>query len=137
MLTGKKERPLMLLPRPGVSDEDIQEARRFGPLLKDPEILEQEKLNSLGAVRVVPAYIVFEQRIEKVFKIWSTFIRQKGGPGDPRRRKRVRMFFYYLLVAIILIAPLATVATFIISLLKREKLQAAVHYFSQNELRPD
>jgi hypothetical protein len=86
-------------------------------------------------VRVAPAYIVFEQRIEKVFNIWSNFIRQKGGPGDPRRTKRVRMFFYYLLVAIVLIAPLATVAGFLIRRLKKDHIQAAVDYFSKNELK--
>ncbi len=137
MLTGKKERPMRFLPRPGVSNEDIREARRFGPLLRDPETLEQDKLNALGAVRVVPAYIVFEQRIEKVFNIWSTFIRQKGGPGDPRRRKRVRMFFYYLLVAIGLIAPLAAVAGFLIRRLKKDQIRSAVDYFSKNELKTD
>lgn len=137
MMTGKKERPIRLLPRPGVSDEDIREARRFGPLLRDPETLEQNKLNALGAVRVVPAYIIFERRIEKVFNIWSTFIRQKGGPGDPRRRRRVRMFFYYLLVAIGLIAPLATVAGFLIRCLKKKQIKAAVDYFSNNELKSD
>jgi hypothetical protein len=135
MLTGKKERPMGLLPRPGVSDEDIREARRFGPLLREPEALEQNELNALGAVRVVPAYIIFERRIEKVFNIWSTFIRQKGGPGDPRRRRRVRMFFYYLLVAIGLIAPLATVAGFLIRRLKKDRIRAAVDYFSKNELK--
>jgi hypothetical protein len=135
MLTGKKERPMGLLPRPGVADEDIRGARRFGALLREPEALEQNELNALGAVRVVPAYIIFEQRIEKVFNIWSAFIRQKGGPGDPRRRRRVRMFFYYLLVAIGLIAPLATVAGFLIRRLKKDKIQAAVDYFSKNELK--
>jgi hypothetical protein len=135
MLTGKKERPLRLLPRPGVSDNDIRQARRFGPLLRDPEALEQRELNALGAVRVVPAYIVFEQRIEKVFKLWSSFIRQKGGPGDPRRKRRVRMFFYYLLAAIGIIAPLATLAGFLIRRLKRDRIREAVDYFSNNELK--
>jgi hypothetical protein len=135
MLTGKKERPLKLLPRPGVSDSDIHKARRFGPLLRDPEALEQDKLNALGAVRVVPAYVIFEQRIEKVFNLWSNFIRQKGGPGDPRRRRRVRLFFYYLLAAIGLIAPLATAAGFLIQRLKKDRIRAAVDYFSNNDLK--
>jgi hypothetical protein len=137
MLTGKKERPMRLLPRPGVSDSDIRQARRFGPLLKDPEALEQGELNTRGAVHVVPAYIIFEQRIEKVFNIWSKFIRQKGGPGDPRRRKRVRMFFYYLLAAIGIIAPLATLAGFLIRRLKKDRIRAAADYFSKNELKSD
>lgn len=136
MLTGKKERPFGLLPRPGVSDQDIRQARRFGRMLVNPEAIDQAALNAQGAVEVVPAYIVFEQRIQKVFRIWSSFIRQKGGPGDPRRRRRVRMFFYYLLVAIGLIAPLATVAGFLIQRLKKDRIRAAVDYFSQNELTP-
>lgn len=135
MLTGKKERPLRVLPKPGVSDEDIQNARRFGPLLKDPQTLDQLQLNALGAVRVEPSYILFEQRIEKVFKLWSAFIRQKGGPKDPNRRTRVRMFYYYLMTAILLIAPIATVATGVFKILKKEKLQQAVAYFSQNSLK--
>jgi hypothetical protein len=136
MLTGKKERPFKLLPKPGISDGDIQNSQRFGPLLAEPAFLNQDQLNALGAVHVVPAYILFEKRIQKVFEIWSAFIRQKGGPADPRRRIRVRLFFYYLLVAIILIAPLATIATLLVRILKREKLRAAVAYFSHNALKP-
>lgn len=135
MLTGKKKRPFNVLPTPGVSDKDIQAAQRFGPFLKDPSNLDQDKLNALGAVDVVPAYILFEQRIQKVFSLWSAFIRQKGGPHDPRRHTRVRMFFYYLLVAIILIAPLATVATGLFKLLKKDKLEQAVAYYQQNTLK--
>ncbi len=137
MFTGKKQRPFHLLPRPGISDADIQAAQRFGPLLQDPAALDQAHLNDLGAVRVIPSFILFEQRIEKVFGLWSAFIRQKGGPLDPRRRLRVRLFFYYLLVAIALIAPLAAVATMLVKLLKKEKLKAAVTYFSQNSLKSD
>lgn len=136
MLTGKKEPPFSGFPRPGVSEEDIHNASRFGPLLKDPARLNQTQLNKLGAVRVVPAYILFEKRIDMVFGLWSTFIRKKGGPGDPRRRARVRVFFYYLLAAIFIIAPVATAATGLLRVLKKEKLQEAVAYFSQTKLKP-
>lgn len=135
MFTGKKEPPFSGFPRPGVSDEDIRDACRFGPLLKDPASLDQTRLNSLGAVHVVPSYILFEKRIDKIFGLWSTFIRQKGGPGDPRRRARVRAFFYYLLAAIFIIAPIATAATWLLSALKKDKIQEAVAYFSQNKLK--
>ena len=140
MFSGRKDRLWNIFPRPGVSTKDIQDARQFGGFLLEaiskPEFqLDQARLNQQGAVRVVPAFILFEQRIQKIFSVWSRFIRQKGGPGSPQRQKRVRFFYYYLLVAIFLVAPLATVLSFGVQLLRKEKLQHAVSYFSQNELK--
>ncbi|MEW6671740.1 MAG: dialkylresorcinol condensing enzyme DarA [Thermodesulfobacteriota bacterium] len=141
MFTGKKERFLKIFPRPGVSDQDIREAGRFGDLILDSLAgetfdLDQQVLNRHGAVPVFPAYIIFEQRIHKVFSIWSKFILQKGGPADPNRKFRVRLFFYYLLVAIILIAPLATLVSWVVRLFNKQKIQKAIAYFSQNQLKP-
>ena len=140
MFTGKKDRCLKIFPRPGVSSKDIKEAKRFGhiilpELLKDNVELDQKILNEKGAICVIPSYIIFETRIQKIFKIWSNFILQKGGPGDPKRGFRVRLFFYYLLVAIFLIAPLATVVSLVARIVKRKKIKAAVEYFSQNSLK--
>ena len=140
MFTGRKDRLWKIFPKPGVADKDIEGAQRFGDffleaLSKPIFELDQSRMNQQGAVRVVPAFILFEQRIEKVFSIWSRFIRQKGGPGNPRRQKRVRVFYYYLLVAIFLIAPVATVLSVVVQLFRKEKLQHAVSYFSRNELK--
>jgi len=141
MLTGKKERLFGIFPRPGISDQDIRQAERFGDMIleflsESPTDLDQQRLNRHGAVTVTPAYIIFEQRIHKVFSIWSRFIRQKGGPADPRRKFRVQLFFYYLIVAIVLIAPLATLAAWFITISNKQKLEKAVRYFSQNQLKP-
>jgi hypothetical protein len=140
MFTGKKDRCLKVFPRPGVSEKDIKEAERFGhiilkALLKDIIDIDQKVLNEHGAIQVFPSYIIFEKRIQKVFKIWSNFILEKGGPGDPNRKFRVRLFFYYLLLAIFLIAPLATLVSFIARIVSRKKLKEAVQYFSQNSLK--
>jgi len=140
MFTGKKDRFLKIFPRPGVSDKDIREAGRFGHIIlkelsKDKIDIDQTVLNEHGAIQVLPSYIIFEKRIQKVFKIWSNFILQKGGPGDLNRRFRVRLFFYYLLLAIFLIAPLATLVSFIARIVSREKIKGAVEYFSQNSLK--
>lgn len=138
MFTGKKDRFLGILPPPGISDRDIQEAARFGNMILESLSgetmdLNQQVLNQHGAVPVVPTYIIFEQRIHKVFSIWSKFILQKGGPADPNRKFRVRLFFYYLLVAIILIAPLATLVSWIVQIFNKQKIKTAVAYFSQNQ----
>ncbi len=140
MFTGKKDRCLKILPRPGVSETDIKEAERFGHILlkglsKDKIDIDQTVLNEHGAICVLPSYIIFEKRILKVFKIWSNFILQKGGPGDPNRSFRVRLFLYYLLVAIFLIAPLATLVSFVARIVNRKNIKEAVEYFSQNALK--
>ena len=128
MFTGKKDRCLKIFPRPGVSEKDIKEAERFGHIIlkelsKDKIDIDQTVLNQHGAICVLPSYIIFEKRIQKVFKIWSNFILQKGGPGDPNRKFRVRLFFYYLLLAIFLIAPLATLVSFIARIFNRKKIK--------------
>jgi len=140
MFTGKKDRCLKIFPRPGVSEKDIREAKRFGHIIlkelsKDKIEIDQMVLNEQGAICVLPSYIIFENRIQKIFKIWSNFILQKGGPNDPRRKFRVRLFFYYLLFAIFLIAPLATFVSFVARIVNRKKLKDAVEYFSQNSLK--
>jgi hypothetical protein len=140
MFTGKKDRCFKIFPRPGVSGKDIKEAKQFGHIIlkklsKDKIDMDQTVLNEHGAICVLPSYIIFEKRIQKIFKIWSNFILQKGGPGDPNRRFRVRLFFYYLLLAIFLIAPLATLVSFIARIVSRKKIKEAVEYFSQNSLK--
>ena len=140
MFSGKKDRCLRIFPRPGVSEKDIREAKRFGHIIlkelsKDKIDLDQMVLNEQGAICVLPSYILFENRIQKIFKIWSNFILQKGGPNDPRRKFRVRLFFYYLLFAIFLIAPLATFVSFVARIVNRKKIKDAVEYFSQNSLK--
>ena len=140
MFTGKKDRCLKIFPRPGVSEKDIREAKRFGHIIlkelsKDKIAIDQMVLNEQGAICVLPSYILFENRIQKIFKIWSNFILQKGGPNDPRRKFRVRLFFYYLLFAIFLIAPLATFVSFVARIVNRKKIKDAVEYFSQNSLK--
>lgn len=140
MLSGKKEKFFKIFPRPGVSDEDIKTAARFGKpiraaLSREEFLLDQKQLNAQGAVDIKPALLLMENRISKVFKIWSGFIRQKGGPQDPKRRKRVRAFMVYLIAAVIILAPLAAVVAFFLQRLKKDKINAEIEYFSQNALR--
>jgi hypothetical protein len=142
MLTGKKARFLKIFPLPGVDPADIRGARRFGIVLRkalaqDPPALDQSFLNAIGALRVEPAYIIFENRISKVFAIWSRLIRAKGGPGDPARQGRVRCFFYYLLAAIMILAPVAAVLSRLILLIRRDKIGREKQYYERNALRSD
>lgn len=141
MLTGRKERLLGIFPRPGVDPEDIRRASRFGVILRkaleaDIRDLDQEVLNAVGAMPVDPAYIIFEHRIRRVFRIWARFIRKKGGPGAPERQPRVLAFFFYLLAAIAVLAPLAALAAKVTLKLGKTKIAKAVAYHRSNRYSP-
>ena len=140
MLTGKKDRFLKFFPHPGISDQDIKEAGRFGEnilraVTDDRFILTQTDLNARGAVTVNPALLIMEKRVSKVFKIWSEFIRKKGAAGDPKRSKRVRAFMVYLITAVIVLAPLAAVLASVLKIVMKDKIATEIDYYSQNTLK--
>jgi len=140
MLTGKKKRFGGFLPRPGISDRDIRDASRFGEAVgdaldRDEIALDQTRLNAMGAVRVRPSLLLMEKRIARVFKIWAALIRKKGGPRDPARRTRVRLFMVYLVLAILLVAPLASLAAVLLTVIRRDRMAEEVTYHSGNARR--
>lgn len=137
MLSGKKNLFHKLLPAAGISDQDIHDASKFGRILmdaldkNDPGPI-QETLNAHGAVTVVPQYILFEKRIQRIFKVWSKFILKKGKRGNPARKFRVRLFLGYLFAAIAVIAPVSTVLSMPAVKLKKDDIKNAMDYFSKN-----
>lgn len=140
MLTGRKKRFLGLFPRPGISDDDIRDASRFGELIRtalDGEqiLLDQNSLNAMGAVAVHPPLLLMEKRVSRIFRIWAALIRKKGGPGEAARRLRVRLFMVYLIVAVIILAPLASLAGFILGALRKDRIDAEIEHYYHNEIR--
>ncbi len=113
MTTGKKDRLWGMFPKPGISDKDIEEADKFGiPILQSLqnnkfEGLQDELLN-LKSVEIIPSILSIEKKGKKIFKIWSKFIRKKGGPGNPARHTRLIMFKWYLLFVIFIVSPIVT-----------------------------
>lgn len=113
MMTGKKDRYLGFFPKPGVSDRDISQATKFGyPILqaienKDFSSLQYELLK-LAAVELEPSVVSIENKGKRIFKIWSKFILKKGGPGNPARSSRLKLFKWYLLFVIFAVSPIAT-----------------------------
>jgi hypothetical protein len=140
MLTGKKKRFLGIFPRPGISDRDIRGASRFGESIRtaleqDEIMLDQEALNAMGAVTVRPSLMLMEKRVSKVFKIWAAFIRRKGGPGKAERRLRVRLFMIYLIAAVIVLAPLASLAGLILGVIRKDRIDAEIEHYYHNAIR--
>jgi len=111
MFTGKKTRYLGIFPKPGVAQNDIDRASRFGPsilrcLLNDEFDNLQEKLLDKMAVRIKPFLVVMDKRANFLFGKWSKLISTKGEKNSQSRRPWIKLFNIYLVFAIWVIAPI-------------------------------
>ena len=136
MFTGKKDRFLGFFPKPGISDKDIAGAEKYGLICKnhlDNANLQQlqNELIQLKAVKINP-YLSSTERVafKRVFKKWSAFILKKGGPGDPARKTRVRLFANYFPFAILVIAPVKYVFFLIFAPFKIKSIKKEIDYYS-------
>ena len=125
-----------LLPAAGVQNNDIEAANRFGPViykhLQNDNLIDlHRELLLAGAVRLKPGLVLLEQRGIKNFRYWAKFIREKGGPGDPGRAKRVLLFKNLLLVGIFILSPVSSFTALIKQVVKRNTLLKDVDYFKQ------
>ena len=140
MLTGKKEKKWNLLPVPGVSQQDIESADKFGSIVK--EALEKEdftdlqkKILSLGLITIPTDIWFIEMKGKKIFRIWAGLIKKKG--TTPEKRKFfVTLFKYYLLIALFVASPIILTFYFIlIAPFSKRKIQREKDYFYGVELR--
>ncbi|MDC7994702.1 dialkylrecorsinol condensing enzyme DarA [Altibacter sp. HG106] len=123
MFGGKKTKKWGIFPKPGVSEDDIKNASRFGPVIRNALLQDsydnlQTKLVQMGAVKVKPFLVLADQRANILFGKWAHLIAKKGPPGSPKRDKWLVFFNYYLLFAIWGIAPVVFIV-FLISYIPR------------------
>lgn len=109
MLTGRKDRKWGIFPRPGISEQDILSASRFGAIVKGAYDQRaygglQKNILATGLIEIPTDILFIEGRAKKLFRIWANLIKTKG--TTPAKRKRLVGFFkYYLLVALFMVAP--------------------------------
>jgi len=138
--SGVKKRFLGIFPKPGVSDEDIENSKRFSvdilEALRSNKFAElQERLLRKGAVVIKPFLIVTDKRANLIFSKWSNFIYKKGENNKFKRRKWLKIFSYYLMFAIWVIAPIVFIVyllTYPFSLRKRKEEKK---YYSLTKLK--
>ncbi|MCF6223026.1 MAG: dialkylresorcinol condensing enzyme DarA [Flavobacteriaceae bacterium] len=138
--SGVKKRILGIFPKPGVSDKDIENSKRFSnDILQTVQSNKytdlQDKLLNKGAVVIKPFLIVTDKRAQIIFDKWSSFVYKKGKAKDPKRQFRLQMFSYYLMFAIWIIAPLVFIVylfTFPFTMAKRKKEK---YYYSHTKLK--
>jgi hypothetical protein len=135
MLGGKKTRFLGFFPKPGISDKDIEESKKFGvPIEKALQSNTysglQKDLLELGGVVIKPFLAVTDKRGNILFSKWANLIIKKGSVGDPKRRKWLILFKYYLLFAIWVIAPIVFIVFLLTYPLMTNKIRREKEYFS-------
>lgn len=140
MLKGVREGFLGIFPRSGVSVKDTQNADRFGKILLhrlDNNSFEnvQDELLASGAVEIRPSLLIMEARGAKNFRFWARFVSAKGGPGDPNRFGRLRLFRIVLPSAIVILTPITTLLKWIVGIVKRKKLRAEAEYYKSVAFR--
>ena len=106
---GRKE-ATRLLPAAGVAQRDVADADRFGLVilrtLYDGQWEQlQERLMREGAVTFIPHLYFIERNGYRMWGRWAHFVRHRGGPGDPRRQGRLRLFKAYLFFVLYAVSP--------------------------------
>ena len=139
LMGGKKTKMLGIFPKPGVSDNDIEAASRFGlpiknALLQNEYSKLQQNLLDIGAVKVDPSLIATDIRGNVVFTKWANHLIKKEGE---ERKKWLVYFKYYLLFAIWLIAPIVFVVFLLTYIPMYRKIQRDKAYYSSVALKQD
>ncbi|MBK5212170.1 MAG: dialkylresorcinol condensing enzyme DarA [Flavobacteriaceae bacterium] len=139
LMGGKKTRMLGIFPKPGVSDEDIKAASRFGTTIKEALLQNeysnlQQNLLDIGAVKVDPSLIATDIRGNMVFTKWANHLIKKEGE---ERKKWLVFFKYYLLFAIWLIAPIVFIVFLLTYIPMYRKIQREKTYYSSIALKQD
>lgn len=107
MLGGKKTKKFGIFPRPGVSDEDIDGATKFGEIIKqaqehnDFENL-QSKIIQAGGVKLKPFIVFMDEKANKMFNVWSKFILK----STKNRALKLNFFKVYLMTTIWILSPI-------------------------------
>lgn len=136
VLTGHKGPFLFgLIPKAGVSENEITHAARFGRAIAEqlpgraPED-DTPMLQGLGAVRVNERLIAAERIALRSFRIWGGLLRLLGKPGTPVRRTVLVAYIIFLVSLILTVVPISAVIKRLFAPLMKSRIERQRAYFS-------
>jgi len=140
MIGGKKTKYLGVFPKPGVSEEDISGAGKFGCIIRKYLFQEnykqlQEDLVNDGAVRIKPFLIRSDKSGNHIFSKWSAHIYKVGLKSPKRRAKWLNFFEYYLQFAIWVFVPIVFIIFLLTYLPFYARIKKDVKYYQSTRLR--
>ncbi len=140
MMGGKKTKYLGVFPKPGVSDEDISGAGKFGTIIKKHLFKEnfeqlQKELVKDGAVKIKPFLIRSDKSGNHIFSKWSAHIYKVGLKSPKRRAKWLNFFEYYLQFAIWVFVPIVFIIFLLTYLPFYARIKKDIKYYQSVRLR--
>lgn len=107
VMGGKKTRKFGIFPKPGVSDEEIKGASKFGEFIVEANKKEdyselQKNIIANGGADLKPFIVFMDETANKMFAKWSKLILN----NTKRRKLFVSLFKAYLLIAIWIVSPI-------------------------------
>jgi hypothetical protein len=133
LLTGRRD-AFWGLPAPGVAEEEIANADRFGlallaALRANRERQDAPMLTGLGAARVDPRLIFSERAAQRAFSVWSRLIRVGGAPGSIGRLPLLGVFCVYLVAMVLAVVPTSLLVQRITRPLFAKRLRSLQAYY--------
>ncbi len=127
-----------LFPPAGVPEQSIREAAKFGEVIREAFRCGQtqklqDQLLEKGAVKIDPILMSIEKRGRMMFEFWSKFVLKKGGPWDPAREFRLKLFKYYLFSGVFLLSPFISLVSWFTQKIFFKKTGRLKEYYSQVE----
>lgn len=124
-----------LIPRAGVSPQEVADAGRFGERIAARLPLRDRSdgspmLQGLGAVKINERLIASERIIIRSFRIWGGLLRLLGKPGTPLRRVVLVAYIAFLILMILTVVPISAVIKRLIAPLTRARIQRQRAYYS-------
>lgn len=134
MFTGRRQ-PYAWLPKAGIAERDIDQARRFGRVIAErlaqPGPVEAPMLSALGAVRVDEKLIASERVGNRSFQLWGRLLIALGPPGSPRRRAGLIVYIVFLICLILTVVPVTALLKKLLAPLTRARVRREKAYFAE------
>ena len=137
MLTGNKGPFLFgLIPKAGVSPEDVAACVRFGRAIAEqlPERAPESDapmLRGLGAVSIHEGLIESEKTTKRSFRLWGAFLRAMGKPDSPQRQILILVYFAFLATLVIFVMPVLAAIKMILKPFARKRIAQQREYFAE------
>ncbi|MCB4808033.1 dialkylresorcinol condensing enzyme DarA [Tamlana sp. 62-3] len=139
MFSGKKKKYLGLFPKPGVSQRDIDNAVKFGPVIKQHLFQNsfndlQENLLKNDAVKIKPFLITVDRKANVIFTKWANFIHKSSEPNTKKRETLLKFFNVYLFIAIWVVSPIVFILFLLTYVFNIPKIKKQKEYYTSVEL---
>jgi hypothetical protein len=111
--SGKRDY-FKFLPRAGVDEKSVLEARRFGLALHDALHKDEERgnaplLSGLKAADSDPSLLFSEKAATRSFFVWGKLLRAAGAPGNLSRYPFLVLYVIFLITLILTVVPLSLI----------------------------